>query len=66
MPTIELLAEVQVWRERAEKAEAERDRLQAFVVKVSQQRIPRPDYWSDCGQCDRNIEDAKELLEDKP
>lgn len=52
------------------KVEAERDalraeveRLRAFVQQISKQIPERPDYWNSCGQCERNSEDAKELLE---
>ena len=41
----------------------ERDRLREIVQKISEQRVPKPDYWSSCGQCDHNIEDAIDLLE---
>ena len=34
-----------------------------FVHDVSKQRPEKPDYWSSCGQCDRNIQRADELLE---
>jgi len=38
------------------------DKLRPFVVGVSQQRPEKPDYWCSCGQCERNIEDARELV----
>jgi hypothetical protein len=37
-------------------------RLIAFVEKISKQRPEKPDYWTGCGQCEHNIEEAKELL----
>ncbi len=34
-----------------------------FIEEISKQRPEKPDYWSSCGQCDRNIDRAQELLE---
>lgn len=36
-----------------------------FIEKVSKQKTSKPDYWTPCGQCDDNIEAAKELLADR-
>lgn len=36
----------------------------AFLEDVSKQKPEKPDYWSSCGQCDRNIDRAGELLEE--
>ena len=40
------------------------DRL-AFLKRISEQKPEKPDYWSSCGQCERNADDAQELLQDK-
>ncbi|MBB5414045.1 hypothetical protein [Paraburkholderia atlantica] len=37
--------------------------LEAFVLDVSKQTPEKPDYWSECGQCDRNIDRAEDLME---
>ncbi len=34
-----------------------------FIEEISKQKPEKPDYWSSCGQCDRNIDRAQELLE---
>lgn len=36
-----------------------------FISEVSKQKPEKPDYWSGCSQCERNIEEAKELTEVK-
>ena len=43
-------------------ARALNDTLAAFVLRVSQQKPSRPDYWNSCGQCENNSEDAKDLI----
>lgn len=44
-------------------AASEREKeLEAFVENISKQRPEKPDYWSSCGQCENNTDDAKELL----
>lgn len=57
----------------AETAEAEIDRLKAevarlkqFALMVSTQKPEKPDYWSSCGQCEHNINEAEDLVEEKP
>jgi hypothetical protein len=37
-----------------------------FVREVAQQKPEKPDYWSSCGQCERNISTAEDLLEAYP
>lgn len=41
-----------------------------FVERVSKQKPEKPDYWSTCMQCERNISDAEDLIDayqgDKP
>jgi hypothetical protein len=38
------------------------DGLREFVQRVAGQKPEKPDYWSACGQCERNISDAEDLL----
>jgi hypothetical protein len=33
-----------------------------FIEAVSKQKPEKPDYWSTCMQCERNISDAEDLL----
>lgn len=33
-----------------------------FVARVAAQKPEKPDYWSSCGQCERNASDAEDLL----
>jgi hypothetical protein len=33
-----------------------------LVKNISEQEPEKPDYWSSCSQCQRNIEDVQELL----
>ena len=32
------------------------------IKNISEQEPEKPDYWSSCSQCQRNIEDAQEIL----
>ena len=34
----------------------------AFIEKVAKQTPEKPDYWSPCGQCERNSSEAEEAL----
>lgn len=34
-----------------------------FVKRISEQTPEKPDYWSACGQCDRNTDIAEDILE---
>ena len=52
--------ESQLAEARREAAEA-----QAFLKELSVQVPEKPDYWSACGQCDRNIGEAQDLIEGK-
>lgn len=38
------------------------DRMAAALESIAKQVPEKPDYWSSCGQCEHNIEDAKTLL----
>jgi len=37
-----------------------------FIEQVAKQKPEKPDYWSSCSQCERNINDAEDLLEATP
>jgi hypothetical protein len=37
--------------------------VREFLEDVSKQKPEKPDYWSSCGQCERNTGRAEELLE---
>lgn len=39
-------------------------KMMSFVKDISEQRPEKPDYWSSCSQCDRNIDNARDLLRD--
>lgn len=34
-----------------------------FVAGIAAQKPEKPDYWSSCSQCERNISDAEDLLD---
>lgn len=36
-----------------------------FIQDVAQQKPEKPDYWSACGQCERNISRAEDLIQGK-
>ena len=36
--------------------------LLEFIKEISGQEPEKPDYWSSCSQCQRNIEDAQGLI----
>lgn len=38
----------------------------ALLSKIAKQTPEKPDYWSSCGQCERNISDAEEALTAPP
>lgn len=48
---------------RTAAARSGEDALMAFVRDVSEQKPEKPDYWCACGQCERNIDRAQEILE---
>jgi hypothetical protein len=35
----------------------------AFLRELAGQKVSKPDHWTECHQCERNIERAQELLE---
>jgi hypothetical protein len=36
--------------------------LEKMVRTIGAQKPEKPDYWNSCGQCERNIDDAKDIL----
>ncbi len=48
-------------REAAELRERN-EKLMEFVARISKQKPEKPDYWCECGQCGRNIDEAQELI----
>ena len=49
----------------AEMAEAIRVK-DAVLSEIAKQTPEKPDYWSSCSQCERNISDAEEALTAPP
>ena len=33
-----------------------------LILRISKQKVSKPDYWSSCGQCKHNTNDASEAL----
>lgn len=60
---IRLLAAAQ---QPAQDGEAVAEGWREFVEDVSKQEPEKPDYWSSCGQCARNIDRADDLLSAAP
>ncbi|WP_417070760.1 hypothetical protein [Niveibacterium terrae] len=48
----------------ARELAAEAGSLREFVKKISDQIPEKPDHWSMCGQCDRNIGEAEDIIEE--
>ena len=42
------------------------DGWREFLQRVAVQKPEKPDYWSACGQCERNSSDAEDLLASAP
>lgn len=40
------------------------NKLREFVLDVSQQIPEKPDYWTQCSQCENNISEAKNLIDE--
>ena len=40
--------------------------LRDFLTELSKQKPEKPDYWSSCGQCERNSSTAEDLLAATP
>jgi len=34
----------------------------SFIERISKQKPETPDYWATCGQCERNIDEAQDLV----
>ena len=43
-------------------AQADNQRLREFAQKISEQIPEKPDYWSSCGQCSNNADEAEDLI----
>ena len=48
--------------ERLALAQADNQRLREFAQKISEQIPEKPDYWSSCGQCSNNADEAEDLI----
>lgn len=46
----------------ANEAAAETGALAMFIKDMAKQKPEKPDHWSSCGQCERNIERAQDFL----
>lgn len=42
----------------------DQEKSEAFLRKIAAQTPEAPDYWSTCGQCQHNSEEAQDLLEE--
>lgn len=52
------------WRDaKIDELAAKLQKFVGFAEKVSEQEPEAPDHWNTCGQCDRNIDLAQDLLE---
>ena len=49
-------------QDKRQSAEYRIGELEAALRKIAAQKPEKPDYWTPCGQCDSNIEDAKDAL----
>jgi len=49
-------------QDKRQSAEYRIAELEAALRKIAAQKPEKPDYWTSCGQCDSNIEDAKDAL----
>ena len=49
-------------QDKRQSAEFRCEELAGVLRKIAAQKPEKPDYWTPCGQCDSNIEDAKEVL----
>jgi len=52
------------WAGQIERLRTGNAALLTFVQRIARQKPERPDYWTPCGQCGHNAEDAEDLLED--
>ena len=58
--------DMQAYAIAAIEAQGVPDGWREFVQRVAGQKPEKPDYWSACGQCERNISDAEDLLASAP
>ena len=49
-------------QDKRQSAEFRCEELAVTLRRIAAQKPEKPDYWTRCGQCDSNIEDAKEVL----
>lgn len=49
-------------QDKRQSAEFRCEELAVTLRRIAAQKPEKPDYWTRCGQCDSNIEDAKEAL----
>jgi len=62
-PEATAIVQEALYRASSSRAEVEiPEAWREFVERVSKQTPEKPDYWSSCSQCDRNISDAEDLL----
>ncbi len=59
-------AEVRELFEQVDTLSAVVERQREFLAQVAKQIAEKPDYWSSCGQCERNSSDAEDLIELTP
>jgi regulator of replication initiation timing len=50
------------WRLECEQLRKDLAECKKFIKEVSEQTPEKPDYWSSCGQCERNISEAEDLI----
>jgi chromosome segregation ATPase len=56
----ELQAENAALKDASVSTGKELNKLQAIVDRIAKQKPEKPDYWTECGQCGRNINDCEE------
>lgn len=49
-------------REQLAASQAREQQMREALIEISTQRPEKPDHWSSCGQCDRNIDNAQDLV----
>ena len=51
-------------QQQVDQLQAQIEKLTDFVREIKGQIPEKPDYWSSCGQCERNSSNADDLLDD--